>query len=265
MFDIYNNGILGLDDDLYFLKRYSEYGPYSSNSKMSFGYSYKELDDLKKFLPKEFFDQKKYEFKKMIRLMLWVHNYLIPGENATPIHPFNCINILEKTRTEKIKSNCWMFAVVLNEIFLSFGYKSRMIRCMPFDLRFNDCHCVVQAYVQEYRKWVMFDAAFGAYYTDDQRKPLNLKEIRECIIISKKMYTPLTPLKYSKELLNYWTKNIFRFETYAMSKFNLEEDSDAIIYSLLPTGYEISDKTIVFNGHRLRINHTHNENEFWGG
>lgn len=262
------NGIISQEDDLHFLRQYSEYKrDYSKKDKITFQYINKELNDLKNYLPSELFQEKNSDFTTMIKLMLWVHNFLIPDGRATPVHPFNCINILEKTKTEKIKSNCWMFAVVLNEIYLSFGYRSKMIRCMPFDLRFNDCHCVVQVYVNEYSKWIMLDAAFGAYYIDTQKIPLNLKEIREHIIMNKKMTTPLTPSKHSKELLKYWTKNIFRFETYAINKFNMEEnDSDeSIIYSLLPVGYNLSDKLITHNGHDLKIIHTHDEFKFWQG
>jgi len=75
------------------------------------------------------------------------HKFLISDGDTIPIRPFNCINILAKTKEDKIGSNCWMYSVVLNEIFLSFGYKSRMIQCMPFDMCFNDCHCVMQAYM----------------------------------------------------------------------------------------------------------------------
>ncbi len=266
MFDIYMNGVISQEDDLYFLKRYSEYEKcYSKNNRINFRYVNEELNELKKYLPTELYMHTDNEFKRMIKLMLWVHNFLIPSGAAVPIHPFNCLNILEKTKTEKITSNCWMFAIVLNEIFLSFGYKSKMIRCMPFDLRFKDCHCVVQAYVSEYNKWVMFDAAFGTYYTDAQKNPLDLKEIRNHIIMNKQLYTPLTPLKYSKELFKYWIKNIFRFEAYALSKFNMEEDKSnfSVIYSLLPVGYELNDKMITQSGHNLKILHTHSEIEFW--
>lgn len=259
------NGIISQEDDLYFLKQYSEYRN-NKNDKLAFRYVNEELIELKNYLPSELFARIGNEFHKMIKLMLWVHNFLIPDGAAVPIHPFNCINILEKTKTEKIESNCWMFAVVLNEIFLSFGYKSKMIRCMPVDLRFNDCHCVVQAYVKEYNKWVMFDAAFGMYYTDIQKTPLNLKEMRKHIIMNKKLYTPLVTSKYSKKICEYWTKNIFRFETYAISKINMEDDSDdSVIYSLLPVGYELSNKVIRHKGHNLKIIHTHNEIEFWKG
>lgn len=46
--------------------------------------------------------------------------------------------------------------------------------------------------------------------------------MRKNIINEKKIITPFIPLKYTKELLNYWIKNILRFETYAISKFNMK-------------------------------------------
>ena len=263
-YDLYKSGLFSKEDDLFFLRKYNEYKN-GKEDKLNFKYVYNKIDELQKYLPSEFF-QLNDEFELMIKLMLWVHKFLIPDGDTIPIWPFNCLNILDKTKEDKIGSNCWMYSVVLNEIFLSFGYKSRMIRCMPFDMRFNDCHCVVQAYASKYDKQVTFDPAFGTYYTDTNGNPINLEEMRENIINEKKIITPFVPLKYSKELLNYWIKNIFRFETYAISKFNMESDSErAVIYSLLPLGYELTDKNVIFKERELNLIYTHDAQKFWKG
>lgn len=266
MLDIYFNCRISKEDDLFFLKQYKDYEK-SLEKEIHFEYCYEHISKLNDYFPKNYFIYDfNNDFNMMIKMMIWVHKILIPHKEGTPVQPFNCINILEKTKKEALHSNCWMFAVVLNEIFLNFGIKSRMIRCMPFDLRFNDCHCVVQAYSNKYKKWVLFDPAFGTYYTDINKTPINLKEFRSAIINNEKVLVPFVPAKKSKVLINYWIKNLFRFETYSISKFNIESlDDDVIIYSLLPIGYELTDKEIKINNHSMRIVHTHNEIDFWEG
>ena len=262
------HGRVSYNDDLFFLKKYSSFSPDSFQAEcVTFSYAYEKHDELRCFMPLDLFDNTTEKFQHMVKLMIWVHNYLIPGEDAIPIHPFNCINILEKTKSQQIQSNCWMYATVLNELFLNFGYKSRMIRCMPLDLRFNDCHCVVQAYVEEYSKWVVFDAALGTYYADELRRPLCLQEMRERAVSEQKIITSLLPAKYSKEIQKYWIKNLFRFETYSESKFNIEEDRSErlIIYSLLPAGYELKDNEYIYNQRKMRIINIHNDVLFWRG
>lgn len=159
-----------------------------------------------------------------------------------------------------------MYAVVLNEIFLSLGFKSRMIRCLPLDLRFNDCHCITEAYSKEYNKWIIFDSAFCTCYLNSDLKPIGLKEFRELIISNNNVVASLVPRIRSNELVNYWVKNLFRFESYSESKFNIESiDEDKTIYSLLPKDYEITNKIIQKKGHKLIYIYTHDPNKFWLG
>ena len=264
MIDLYLGGRISREDDLYFLRKFAKFDSGVKDAGFTFQYVCEPLPELDAYLPREFTKCEKKDFENMMRLMIWVHNALIPDGVVIPIVPLNSLNILEKTKTDRIKSNCWMFSVVLNEIFLSLGYRSRLVRCMPFDLRFNDCHCVVQAYVEQCQKWVTFDPAFGTYYCNEQKIPLNLKEIREYIIREEPVLTPLVPMKYSKSLIPYWIKNSFRFESYAVSKFGAESDTcDTVLYSLLPVGYELTDKTIVYKNRKLQVMHTHNESDFW--
>jgi hypothetical protein len=260
-------GILSPEDDLYFLRRYSQYDNSPTKKEYcAFQYVNQKLDALADYLPKKFFTNCEDDFSFAVQLMLWVHKFLIADGEVIPVRPFHCLNILEKTRTEGVGSNCWMFSVVLNEILLSFGYKSRVIRCMPMDLRFNDCHCIVQAYIKKYNKWVALDPSFGTYYTDVQKNPINLQELRKSIIRGDPFCMPFKPAKYSKSMTAYWYKNIFRFETYAVSKFNTESDPNSVvIYALLPAGYELVSKRIQYRNRESHWIYIHNEKEFWKG
>ena len=265
MFDIYLDGRLSKEDDMFFLKKYREYSC-DKKEKLKFDYSNEPIIGLSDYVPIELLRfNKSEEFEMMIRIMVWVHKFLLPDALAIPIYPFNCINILEKTKAENIKSNCWMYAIVLNEIFLSIGFKSRMVRCMPIDLRFDDCHCVTQAYSDQYNKWILFDASMGTYYTDVNKVPLSISELRLSIIDDKKFFTPFIPSRKFKQVYGYWIKNLFRFETYSCSRFNMESINESkTIYSLIPNDYNIENKKISDRyGNQIQIIYTHDAKQFW--
>ena len=94
----------------------------------------------------------------------------------------NAIDILRASAEEHIQSNCLMYSVVLSEALLAYGIKSKVVICKPYDFYFNaDCHCMVHAYIDEYRKWILFDPAYNSVYRCKGRF-LSLQELRKCII-----------------------------------------------------------------------------------
>lgn len=106
--------------------------------------------------------------------MVWVEEHLIGNGMCIPPVSFDAKYILDMTKKEGMQSNCYMYSVVLNEVYLSMGFHSRMVRCMPIDLEFRDCHCVTEVFSEEYQKWIVFDAANRAYYINKSLTPLNL-------------------------------------------------------------------------------------------
>ena len=48
-------------------------------------------------------------------------------------------------------------------------------------------------YSDVYQKWIAFDAAMGTYYTDEEKVPLNVKEIRRILLEGKPLLTPYLP------------------------------------------------------------------------
>lgn len=204
------------------------------------------------------------QMRQMVNLMVWVNENLLGDGTCNPEHPVNALQILEKTETKKLKSNCYMFAVVLNEVFLSMGFYSRMVRCMPLDMEYNDCHCVTVAYVEEYHKWVVFDAANRAYYLNQKMEPIGLMEIRQALIAQETIYIPMASRHVTRQIMNYWMKQSIRYECYAMSCFGAEDlAGDRIMYHLNPKKYCIKDKTVSFPQFQLIHRHTSNPEVFW--
>ena len=176
----------------------------------------------------------------------------------------NTVEILKSRRLRETRSTCWTYAVVLNEVYLSFGFRSRVIRCLPMDLRPMDCHCMTIVFSDLYNKWVAFDAAMGTYYTDAEKCPLDVQEIRQILLEGKSLCMPYVPRSTSVNLRWYLCKNMIRFCTYQESTFNIEEpERDRTLYMLNPVRYRMTDKVVPEGEHCLFIKNVYSDTDFW--
>ncbi|MGM0124418.1 hypothetical protein IGI37_001795 [Enterococcus sp. AZ194] len=194
--------------------------------------------------------------------MLWVSSFLYNRSSGrkdiVPLEPLNTLTFFKGEK--ELDVNCQIFAIFLSEIYLYFGFKSRVITCFPIDLRYSDCHCVTLVYSNEYAKWICFDPSMNCYCTDVHNIPLNVKEIREFLILNKKIKSPMLPRRYSKSYLNYLAKNFIRFSSIQNNCFGgYEKNRQRIVYYLNPVLLNFKDKT---DG-KTKIINTQNDEEFW--
>ena len=206
------------------------------------------------------------EFRSLVGLMVWVFDHLIGDGRWVPPLVLNAEAILKGTAEQGMKSNCFMHAVVSNEIYLSMGFPSRMVRCMPVDLEYSDCHCVTEVYSREYGKWVVLDAANRAYYLGREMIPLNLFEIRETLMAGKPLYVPMMPRSQSQGLFRYLSKNLVRFETDRVSRYGAENwTGERTLLHFQSKNFPISDKVAEFPERNRSIRHLHTSNPslFW--
>lgn len=176
--------------------------------------------------------------------MHWVHNLIRHDGSSDNPTLKNAIDLIKVCTSEKRGVNCRMMATVLNECFLSMGYKSRMVTCMPKPLNFDDCHVINTVYLENEKRWIWLDPTFDAYVMDETGKLLGIQEVRERLITNKPLI--LNPEanwnrknSQSKEyyLYTYMAKNLYRLEVPLHSTFNYEtQENGKIIESvqLLP-------------------------------
>ena len=170
----YMDGMLSYEDDLYFLKKYKEYDFEKTDITFSYNFDDLELKELKNKYDFEKIGRNKNPFISKLNLMLWVSKTL--RSNGACISPQNCNanEILDLTINNGLQSNCRMYAIVLTEILLSLGYKARMIKCLPMDLRFTECHCMCIVYCDFYNKWIVMDPSLGGIYYDEKNNFVNI-------------------------------------------------------------------------------------------
>lgn len=263
-----SEGTINDSDYINFLNLFSEFNYEETKKNFEFRYILNDpaLEQLKNKY--DYLDQviPGKEFRTMVQLMIWVNTHLIGDGMCVPPTKVDADYILDKTQKENLSSNCYMHAIVLNEIYLSMGFASRMVRCMPIDLSFNDCHCMTEVYSNEYQKWIAFDAANRAYYVNKKMIPLNLFELRKNISCGFPVIVPMMNRNENAKLLQYLMKNLIRFESYQISQCKQEYlQNDKVMLHFQSSNFPISDKLVKYPEIGISILHLHtsNPNQYW--
>ena len=218
------------------------------------------------------------EISKLINIMNWVHNIVKHDGNSNNPTLQNAIDLVNVCKIENRGVNCRMLATILNECYLSMGYKSRMITCKPKPLKFQDCHVINSVYSNQLNKWIWLDPTFAAYVMNEKGELLGLQEVRERLINDEPLI--LNPEanwnrknSQTKEnyLYNYMAKNLYRLETPLHSTYNYEtkENGKKVAYvELLPLD-GINQEPIIINytSKQSKMVYktfiTNNPNQFW--
>ncbi len=88
------------------------------------------------------------------------------------------MNILAVAEKEKRPFHCGILATVLNDVYLSMGFESRHLGCLPFDKQDSDRHSVTIVWSNDLRRWLLMDSTFDVYFTDTNGALLSPFQIR---------------------------------------------------------------------------------------
>ena len=237
-------------DKLNLLKEYSSYTSTNADN-VEFTYSTpndKNLIELRKQYKLDSVVGKGSEISKIINLLHWANKIVRHDGSVDPASPDprNALNIIETCQKENKGVNCRMMATLLNEAYLSMGFKSRHITCLPYDKSDNDCHVTNIVYSDSLNKWIFVDPTFAAYFLDADSNFLSIEEARQKIIKEEKLFLPDDinwngQPKNKTEYLGYMTKNLFRFSCPLGSEFGYEsKKGDRGWVNLIPVGYDDS-------------------------
>lgn len=222
------------------------------------------------------------EVSRILNLMHWVHNTVRHDGSSNNPTLKNAIDLINVCRTEKRGVNCRMMATILNECYLSLGFKSRYVTCMPKETDFDDCHVINMVYSNELKKWIWVDPTFDAYVMNEKGELLGLAEVRERLVNNKPLI--LNPeanwnreASQTKEnyLDYYMAKNLYRVQCSVSSEYDTEsfKDEKTVTYlELLPldglvqTPQKTENKDLK-SSQRTKNSHvnykTNNPNLFW--
>ena len=142
-----------------------------------------------------------------------------------------------------------MLGIVLDEAYLSMGYKSRHIWCLPRkDSTDHDCHVVNAVYSMRAKKWIMMDATNEAYFVDQKNAVVGLQEVRAWLRAGKQVRLNKDANWNGKPLdsadhIRYMAKNVYEFQCGLRSEFGYDGKAGAKSYVyLLPNAEKGSHK-----------------------
>ncbi|MCD6011721.1 MAG: hypothetical protein K0Q79_1583 [Flavipsychrobacter sp.] len=215
------------------------------------------------------------DVSKIINLMKWVH-YLIPhdGSKGNP-EVKNATSLIRECRRDCKTLNCRGLAIVLNEVYLAAGFKSRFVTCLPKDTADNDCHVITMVWSTSLNKWLWMDPTFMAYVMDEEGTLLGIEEVRGRIAHNKPLIlnpdanrNHATSQSKNWYLDYYMAKNLYRLECAISSEYSYETKGDGktrAYIQLLP-GKTIPETVVSKNAHGVDVYtryYTNSLKTFW--
>jgi len=213
---------------------------------------------------------------RAIRLMHWMHD-AVPHDDNKPLKELNALNIITTYKKSKYAQACYGLSISLNEIFLSMGFKSRVVICFSHNYEHtNGGHVITALFIDSLNKWIYTDAQENAYVKDEKGNLLSIEEVRQRLIDGRPMILnpaanyhniPSTKKEY---LYTFMAEHIYRFICPLNSEYNSQTREPGKIMQyveLLPVNsgeppidkFESQDK----NDFHVVSYHTNNDLLFW--
>ena len=205
------------------------------------------LQDVKTFFKLDSIAGDGDEISKILNIMYWIHNNIRHDGNNYALAEFDAIDLYHYHKATGKGINCRHLAISLNEMYLSMGWKSRYVTCLPKDENDRDCHVINSVWVDSLQKWIWIDPTFAAYVKDENGNFLSISEVRDRLIDGRPLLMNEdanwnNQNKQTKEgyLMSYMAKNLYWLQVPVNSQFNPESryrNNVNKFVSLLPVGY----------------------------
>jgi len=210
------------------------------------------------------------ETERIINLMKWVYQLTSHTPKPTAPKELNALNLIDLCISEKKKLNCWMYSMILNEVYLSMAYPSRMIHLLPSSGEHKESHFVVSVYSADLGQWIMMDPDMCGYLCDKGGNLLNIPEIRRRMVTGETLVVNddvggLSRIFGKWSYTWYLSKNVFRYNCQQSSAFGQASQQDGLIfYELLPDGFReelLTEPKITLRGNKTF--YINDESLFW--
>lgn len=188
------------------------------------------------------------EIEAILDLLKWVYD-TIPYDGCAPNpEKHDAYTILNNPQPV----NCRIKAIVLNEVYLSAGFKSRILFCLPADPD-GDIHVITLVYITSLGKWISVDPSHNTYFMSDKGLILNAIEARQMYAegntpnikhidreVTASLFCGGIPCaSYDEFYLIYMSKNCFRLKCPVKSELRYDSHPDDIEYVILnPLDYD---------------------------
>ena len=182
----FENYILYEDEYRYFIKKYSHYSEDENSNLIKFNY----------MIPQEYSEE--------------------ISKSKNVVKGNNILEIISEINKDGKSSNCLKNARVMTQLLLCSGIKARTIICLPIGTFPYDNHCVTEAYINKYKKWIAIDPTYNLFFLNDNGGYMSIENIREAIVndrninpIFNEMYGISKNRYIENNYLKYMTKKSF--------------------------------------------------------
>lgn len=219
------------------------------------------------------------EVSRIINLMHWIHDRIKHNGNRGNPDEKNAMSLLRVCSAENRTLNCRGLATVLNEMYLSMGFASRLVTCLPKDSLGTDmdCHVINAVYSRTLNKWLWMDPTNDAYVMDEKNNLLSIQEVRFRLVYGKPLKINETAnwnhqqqTKIEDYLYNYMAKNLYMLQCATESKYDYEtaqQGKTTTYIQLIPLDYRKNKPGLhvrkLKNKRTQQLWYTNNENAFW--
>jgi hypothetical protein len=260
------------------LRRYASFSPDATTLDFQFSYAPATDNQLVEFKRAYNLDSvagNGDEISRIMNLLNWANKIVRHDGSQDPAdpRPRNAMNIIKTCRETNKGVNCRMLATLLNEAYLSTGFRSRHVTCLPHDKEDPDCHVINVVYSDSLDKWLYVDPTFAGYFMGADSTLLSIEEVRQKLITGEELLLP-DALNWNGEpkekrgYRSYMTKNLFRFSCPVSSEFGYESGDHCGWVYLNPVGYDDEmvnsvDTTTFGDGTTGVYYYTADAEEFW--
>lgn len=185
------------------------------------------------------------EVSKIKNLMYFVHEAVTHDGSSYNPKKRDAISLYEICKKENRGINCRMMAIMLNELYLSMGWKSRYVTCFPADSTDVDCHVINAVFCNTLDKWVWMDPTFAAYVSDENGVLLGIDEVRERLVTGRPIvlnedanWNHKSHQTKSHYIDEYMAKNLYVVECCSEYRYGNESTFKPEYFALAAKGHE---------------------------
>lgn len=233
------------------LKRSAPYKKEILDSVPKFRYQPKELANLK--MVRDYFKLDSVagngdELSQIKNVLTFCHNLIRHDGSNYAFAENDAIDLYHYYKVTGNGINCRQMATVMMEMYLSMGFKSRIVSCMPMDSNDYDSHVINVVWSETMHKWLYVDPSMNAWVMDENGTMLSIAEVRERLkdgrpLVLNEEANHNNENKQTKEhyLEYYMAKNLYILTSPMACMFNGESRfrNPTIEYiQLVPSGFD---------------------------
>lgn len=173
-------------------------------------------------------------------LIFWLYNQFNTGKvQFNGFHENNGFEIFEKCNQE-YSPNCACFAIMLNDILISLGIKSKVVWCLSQNQMDKECHALNHVFNHNENNWFVADPSCQSVVCNQDGNPIDLLTLRETIMYDGKVYphrrkNTCHPEQFITQYNLYMKKNLFQFIVHTEQGLSYPPKKNAML--IHPIGY----------------------------